>query len=354
MKQKKFTPIIKKHSILLQTSQQTSYTWLVPHIRSFDELIISWNANRPLIGHYVILSSVYIANQWSPWLLYAVWGAQYQFSFYDSTSKAPVHSFQDQIQLHEGKTAEGFRIRIEACGGANLEKFYTIYSCCSSILELRQIRESSDLQGSFHLPMQGLSQMCLNHPRSMSLCSPTSTTAAIHFVLNNQRLDPLEFAHRVYDAGFDIYGNWSFNVAQAFIELNSQWHCFCARVSGFQKILQYLKEELPIVVSIKGNLTGSFTSYPNGHLIVVRGYDSFSHRLLCMDPAFPSDNQTLRAYPWEEFMQAWEQRGYLAYFFLPIVDRRDSSGSKMKKREEGLIEQSLAQRRDKPLLHRNK
>ncbi len=297
-------------------AEQKSYTWTMWQVPAFDELLVSWNAERPLKGHYVILSSLYYRNQWSPWLLYAIWGSQHQYSFQDKTSAAPIHSYQDQIEVYDGEIATGFRLRIEACHGANLKGFHSLFACACH-LKLFEPSLQRPLPFSTHLPVPGLSQLSLSHPRSKSLCSPTSTTAVIRYLLNKNFLNPLDFAQDVYDAGFDIYGNWSFNIAQAFVELGSQWQCFYARATGFEIIQVYLAQNIPIVVSVKGQLTGSLLPYSSGHLMVIKGYDALQHQVICMDPAFPLDGQTSIAYPWEEFMQAWGQRRYLAYFFVP-------------------------------------
>ena len=310
-----FSPILNQHHLPAQSPMQKTYTWVYPHLQAFDELLLSWNADRPLIGQYVILVSVYAA-EWTPWLLYAVWGSEYQFSFHDTTSKSPVRSYQDQIELLEGCTATGFRIRLEACGGAALSGFYSLYACTSLIkspLSNCLPRSASSL----HLAIPGLSQLALNHPRSTSLCSPVSTTAAISYLHSHYPSDPLKFAKGVYDAGFDIYGNWSFNIAQAFVELGFKWKCWFARAAGFEQIWHYLKQGLPVVVSVKGFLTGSPLPYQNGHLIALKGYNPFKRKVLCMDPAFSSDEETHAEYCFDEFMQVWGRRRYLTYFFFP-------------------------------------
>ncbi len=318
-----FSTTLNFHFLNTQSPQmrrKTSYTWVISALSYFDELLISWNAARPLQGHYVILSRVLIQDQWSPWLLYAVWGAQCQYSFHDTTSKAPVHSFQDQIELLDEQVATGFCIRIEACAGATLENFYTLYACTSRIKAPKPTWASPSC--SFHpLSVPKISQLCLNHPRSHSFCSPTSTTAVVQYLHSHQHLSPLQFAKQVYDASFDIYGNWPFNTAQAFVELGPQWQCFCARMAKIEWLWQSLQHGLPVVISIKGTLPGSLLPYSNGHLMVIKGYDATSQQFLCMDPAFASDEQTEIAYPWHTLMHAWEKRHYLAYFFAKSLTK---------------------------------
>jgi hypothetical protein len=305
---------IHTHSIPTQASQKADHIWSVPLTEPFDELLISWNALRPFCGHYVILSRLLIQDQWTPWLLYAVWGCKEQFSFHDAPCSAPARSYQDQVEVLEKKFASGFCIRVVACGGATLESFYTLYACTSKMNAPHP--PYSSLSQSLSLPVPKISQLSLVHPRSHSVCSPTSTTAVVQYLLSHHQLNPLQFAKQVYDAGFDIYGNWSFNVAQAFVELGTKWQCFCARMPNIEWLWHSLKKGRPVVVSVKGSLPGAHLPYSSGHLIVIKGYDAQTQHFLCMDPAFPSDEQTEVSYPWQAFIQAWENRHYLAYFFL--------------------------------------
>jgi hypothetical protein len=311
---KAFIPHLHSHCLPASAAQSHTYTWENLSLSPFDELLISWNAQRPSCGHYVILVSVY-TSEWSPWLLYAVWGSQHQYSFYDQSHTGSVHSFQDQVQLLKGELATGFRLRIEARQGASFTHFRTLHTCTSHLAAFKCPRYPTFSFSSIHLSVPGISQLRLSHPRATSFCSPTSTTAVIRYLLAHDQLKPLPFTEKVYDAGFDIYGNWSFNVAQAFVELGSTWSCQYARLTGFDSLLPYLQQDLPVIVSVKGQLTGSLMPYTNGHLLVVRGYEASTRRVLCMDPAFPTDEQTHQAYDVDEFMQAWSQRYYLAYLF---------------------------------------
>jgi hypothetical protein len=297
------------------THQEKNVCWTQSPLAPFNELLISWNAKRPMQGHYVILCRLLIQDQWSPWLLYAVWGDTHQYSFHDTTSQAPVQSFQDQVEVLEGTRATGFSIRVEAYGGATLEEFYTLFACASE-LSSHPLPWSLPSIPQISLSVPRISQLCLTHPRSQSFCSPTSTTAVIRY-LSKTQLQPLQFAKQVYDAGFDIYGHWPFNVAQAFVELGHAWQCFCVRLPHIEWIWESLQLGCPVVISVKGNLPGANLPYTNGHLIVIKGYDVNTQQFLCVDPAFPSDEETEIAYPWRELLEAWGRRYYLSYFFLP-------------------------------------
>lgn len=299
-----FSPRVTCENIALGAEHR--YTWTVPAIEPFDELLISWNAVRPLIGQYVILVSIF-HHRWSPWLLYAVWGAEGQYSFHETTSDSPVHTFQDQVEILDGEQATGFRIRVEACSGATLNNFSRLIACTSLIKASKRPFIVPSMNETIEIPLKGFSQLKLQHPRANSFCSPTSSTAFIHHAKASQ-LDPVSFAQNVYDSAFDIYGHWPFNMAQAYVELGKQWQCHCARLSGFDALLASLRQGIPVVVSVKGIISRN-----SGHLLMIRGYDPDSQKVLCMDPAYLTDQDTLVSYPVHDFMQSWENRHYLAY-----------------------------------------
>ena len=87
------------------------------------------------------------------------------------------------------------------------------------------------------------------------------------------------------------------------------------RLNGFDQIHQRLIQGTPIIVSVRGPLHGSALSYSAGHLMVVIGYDSLNQKVICMDPAFPSDDQTHVSYDLSNFIEAWSRRGKVAYIF---------------------------------------
>ncbi len=70
-----------------------------------------------------------------------------------------------------------------------------------------------------------------------------------------------------------------------------------------------------MIVSVRGPLINSATPYARGHLLVVIGFNPEKGEVICMDPAFPTDEKTHVRYPLADFLQAWERRGNLAYLF---------------------------------------
>ncbi len=282
--------------------------FLKKHLPPFSELIISWNANRPTQGQYLFYVRVFI-NHWSSWLLYAVWGSNGQMSFSENIENIKLH--QDTLEIIE-KQATGFQIKIITEGNASFSQLRSLHVYANG---QKQPTPKIDEFSSLLLPVSGLSQMILQHPRNQDLCSPTATTAVVRYLTKNPFIDPLEFAQKSYDQGFDIFGNWVFNIAQAAAELGKGWNCWVERLEDFDSLYQRLLLGTPVVVSVRGPLQGSALPYAKGHLIAVIGYDATTKQVLCMDPAFPEDSKTLVRYELSNFMESWERRNNIAYIF---------------------------------------
>lgn len=281
--------------------------WEEENLLPFDELMLSWNAKRPCKGRLLFYVSVK-HDEWSPWLLYASWGSHGQSSFKDQ--KPPVQIYQDAVEIKE-KKATGFKIRVVAEEGASLKSIWLhVYTNGDKIPLLGK----SFLGSTISLSVPRISQMKVNHKRYADLCSPTSITAAVRYLANDPSIEVIEVAEKVWDSGFDLFGNWVFNVAQGSTYLN-EWHCWVERLNGFDAIYKCLLEKIPVVVSVRGPLPGSALPYARGHLLVVRGFDRENQKVLCMDPAFSQDSETYVSYDLLDFIEAWNRRGNVAYIF---------------------------------------
>ncbi len=242
-----------------------------------------------------------------------MWGAHEQKSNSEFAGNGLTRVYQDLFQVLNGQKATAFKIRIEADGDAALENIHSLHVYTNA----SKTSEKTAFNGhtSVSLPVAGLSQMALDHPRHRDLCSPTSTTAVVRYLLNDPEIDPLLFAEQSWDQQFDIYGNWVLNVAEASSLLGPSWNCWVEFLSCFQDVYHRLLQGFPVVVSVRGPLPGSALPYKNGHLLVITGYDHQLQQVLCMDPAFPSNCETLVWYSLGDFLAAWERRGKIAYLF---------------------------------------
>jgi hypothetical protein len=280
--------------------------WCLETLPPFREAILTWNGERPSRGLFRFWIRVK-TDLWSQWLPYADWGSAGQ-----STGASEENAFVlDQDELRVRRTATGIAVRIDSIGGAD-------YSCLRSLhlyADPIPVAPSISMDTSLRLPVPGISQMALSHPRCRDLCSPTSTAAVLRFL--NTSVDPLILADYAHDQFHDIYGNWSLNIAAAAQILGSSWRCWVEKLSGLPALYQRLLRGLPTIVSVRGPLPGAPLPYDRGHLLVVTGYTPSDQTVACMDPAFSADEQTHVVYQWDDFSAAWNRRGRLAYIFEP-------------------------------------
>ncbi len=303
------------HYVKHQDIQSNSLTWTQQNTLPFEELLITWNALRPAQGHYSIYVSVDTGN-WSPWLLYATWGNDFQKGTISTLENIPVQVYQDAVETLEGKTGNGFKVKIIAEKGADISGLKSIHVCSSRPNSMDISSPCINITKSYQLAVNGLSQMALIDERGNRLCSPTSTTAVVRFLKNEDTLNPIQFAENVWDASFDIFGNWVFNVAEAYNQIkDSSISCWVERLTGFQSILESLQEGFPVVISLRGPLPGSAQPYKSGHLLAVIGFDGRTQEVICMDPAFDKDDETKVRYKLEDLMTAWNRRKNVAYIF---------------------------------------
>ncbi len=284
--------------------------WVEPNVAPFDELILSWNADRPTDAQYQFYVSLY-TDVWSIWLPYASWGCQGQSSFQMTDPNRPVEVYQDTVNVLNHEKATGFRIKIDSTDHLPPARIDNLHVFINNHTPL----DSPSMYDAISLPLEGLSQTTLQHPRCMDLCSPTSTTAVIRYLQDNPSIDPIQFAQDAWDREFDIFGNWVLNIAAASTILGPTWQCWVERLSGFDAIYQHLKQGIPVIVSVRGPLPGSALPYSCGHLIAITGYDPEQNKVLCIDPAFPSAEQTHSKYDLNDFIHAWNRRGRIAYIF---------------------------------------
>lgn len=308
------------HSYRLKAQDKQSEHFAFQSISSlpFDELILSWNGKRPAIGKWKFFVRLKKEERWSEPILYAEWTSASQRTFKYAPQGAWFESYQDAVYPREGY-AHAFEIQVTAEDGASLLHLDTLHVCLSSLHHCGEIWEMPKF-ASVSLPqITGQSQMCLQHPRASDLCSPTATTTAINYLRRSgqKKIEPLDFAAKVHDDTFDIYGNWILNTAQAYVELEGLFECQTKRLAGFSALHSYLMRKLPVVVSVRGPLPGSSHPLTFGHLICVTGYDAEAKQVLCIDSGFPKDSQTTVRYYLHDFLEAWRRRYQIAYVFLP-------------------------------------
>lgn len=289
-------------------------------INPFSQMIVSWNAFRPKKGFYRLHGRVRDSRtkKWLAWHRMFDWGANVQRSYSTSFSGSSYHYVR--LELPRGRFADGFQVKVEARDGAPLADVVALFVSVSR-MDLFTTEGQGNKYATYESccisPFPCYSQMVLDHVRFKGLCSPTSLCMVMSYVLSKS-LDPGIFADYSYDEGMDVYGSWQCNTAHAFDLADGAYFAHVQRLPSFGVLHQLVAAGTPVVVSVRGEIPGAPKPYPNGHLLVVKGFDQKSRRVICCDPAAPSVDTVVRRYRLKDFLAAWERSFRLAYVVSPV------------------------------------
>ena len=291
----------------------------------FTQLILSWNVFRPAKGHFSFKVQVRNAKtkRWGGWHHVADWGATIQRS-YASKSDGFGKNVHVRFELDRGMKADAFRVKVLTHKPAVPHKVKGLAVALSDFSKFSP--ESSDLlvkhtalQKSVYVKgLLGISQIELDHPDSKRICSAVSSTVLASHA-SSRCLSPYDFAQGVYDAGLQAYGSWPFSTAHAFDRCAGKTWFFPRRLNSFLQLHQQLVRGIPVVVSVRGTIDGAPKPYPDGHLLVVRGWDAKKRKVICQDSAFATHKETTCYYDLASFLRAWESSHRLVYWAEPVL-----------------------------------
>ena len=283
---------------------------------TFSQLIFSWNAERPQQGLFRFSLRVRCleTKRWSPWYSMMEWGAGVQQSFVTKNKDPYSEYLYVRLEMLKGALADNFQIKIEAVDGADLSLLRLINVCISDYSKFshENVSQYSKLNSVYVEGVPMRSQKALDHPDNKVLCSPTSLSMMMSY-LTQTLIDPIEVADGVYDNGLAAYGSWPFNTAYAYERSGGNILFKVIRLSSFYNLYTELKNGMPVVVSVRGELAGAPQPYPHGHLLVVVGYDAQSQQVICHDPAHQFDSEVMVRYNLADFLTAWERSYRLSY-----------------------------------------
>lgn len=280
----------------------------------FKQLIFAWNAFRPKQGYFTfyVQSRNARTKVWSSWYKMVEWGAAVQRSHFLKVPGEPEYVYV-RLEQASGEMADGFRLKVEAHGSANLANLRALSVSISDLskFQIEPVGQYLKLPSVLVRDVPRHSQMVLPHPQNKQMCSPTSTSMLVSF-LQNKPVDPLQFASKVYDRGLGAYGSWPFNTAHAFECMPK--YCFrVTRLDSFGELYAYLKRQMPVVVSVRGWISGAPQEYRQGHLLMVIGWDQERQMVICHDPAIKGHRRVRRGYRLGQFLRGWEASHRLAY-----------------------------------------
>lgn len=320
-----FDKVLQKKSSILISSLVEGWD-----VGNFSQLIFSWNAQKPLRGFFKFQARVrdQKTKKWLSWHTLAVWGAKTKKSF-TSKHKGSEHHFvrleRETTKDFLAKKADAFEIKIEARSGASLKDLKAFTTTTSSLARLQP--ESSNcfnrLPTIYLKGVPALSQWQIDHPENHRLCSPTSVSMIVGYLINKQ-VNPARLAQEVYDEGLEAYGSWPFNMAHAFESVAQRYFFFVTRLKSFTELHAILNKNIPVAVSVRGVLDNAPKPYLHGHLLVVVGYNARKKQVLCHDPAQPNNKQVPTIYSLDSFLKAWERSHRLAYVAEKRFEKKGS------------------------------
>lgn len=314
---------VSVHKKIFNSSEQdenkykTSLLFTKQEIPLFSQLIFGWNAFRPPQGFYsfFVKSRDAGTKKWGKWHRMIDWGKDVQRSYMTSTDGSTKY-IHVRLETELLKYADSFKIKIRGYEGACLSYLKGFVVTTTHFGNFKRETLGAELQNLKSVFIKGvprISQFALEHAQNYRLCSPTSCSIFSHFI-TGQPTNPLEFAQHVFDQGLQIYGSWPFNTAHLFEQCNGELFFYPTRLNSFVQIYKQLKQGLPVVASVRGELPGGAKPYNDGHLLVIVGWDAQNQQVICHDPAFAAHKETRVRYPVYSFLRAWERSKRLVYW----------------------------------------
>ena len=292
--------------------------------KPFTELILSWNAIRPQKGKlsfWICLKN----GRWTEWGKIAEWSSNDQKSF--SSLKNPfVHIKHTRAELQKKSIATDYKIKVIAEKGAKIDLVRAVFINTVDLSKFCKNKKLSSLSSVSIPNVPVASQWWVDHRRSKDFCSPTSISIVSKYLRSKSSsiVAPKGFSSEVellaqnsYDSSLDIYGNWLFNVAQAYSSSKEKAFFRIERLNDFSDLHALLEKKIPVAVSIRGSIDGGAWPYNNGHFVVVTGWNKKTKKITCIDPAFRNRKEIVRHYDSSSFIDAWSRSRNLSYVPIP-------------------------------------
>ncbi len=299
---------------------------------SFDTLLPSWNAKTPLGTWLGLEVRVRSGNVWTNWFDMGIWASGTESVERHSVKGQESGSWRvstDTVESIGPVFADAYRYRLTLFTeewGVSPEVRGVFITVSDSRRHGEDLSVPADVGSrgwELEVPMR--SQM-VYPDGGEAWCSPVSLSMVMAYwaaKIGEDRLDqPVPTVVRgTYDAVYKGTGNWSFNTAYA---CSFRLVASVNRFSSLGQAERWIVSEVPVIASIKWHnrdseqqLTGAPLSSSNGHLLVVRGFDS-SGDVIVNDPAGGDDSRVRRIYGRDEFSRAWfSGSGGVVYLVRP-------------------------------------
>jgi hypothetical protein len=298
----------------------------------FDTLIPSWEAVTPA-GTWIELEvRVRSADSWTAWFNMGVWASETTTVWRHSVDGQWNGAWEvqtDTLQSEELVFADAYQYRLTLFteqGGTSPLVRGVYMTVSDSYRHGENLGRVGSGLGGRELEVPARSQT-VYPDGGEAWCSPTSISMVMAYwadVTGDPNLDqPVPVvAAGTYDYVYQGWGNWPFNTAYASAYgLKAK----VLRFSSIEQVESWIEMGIPVIASIgwdnsyaEQQLSGAPLTWSNGHLLVIRGFDT-SGNVLVNDPAGSDDSQVRRVYNRDEFARAWfSGSGGVVYLVYPI------------------------------------
>ncbi len=265
---------------------------------AFDKLVLSANFHTQTDGCLLLEAQVQVQHTWSDFFKLGLLSGKFKTSF------PPQKNMFGQVetdQLVLSAPAQAYRYRLRLYGDMELQ---LLAASAVRTPFLYDEKAAGRLpHGTFCQTVEPMSQLAQNTPHKRRICSPTSLCMALHTL--GYAVSLADFLPRVFDQTANIFGNWLFNCAAAGEQGAA---AYFYRFATLAELAEYVTPASCVVASIafkKDELPGAPLEKTLGHLVLVRGWEN--NQILVADPAAPTPETVLRAYPAQAFARAWLQ-----------------------------------------------
>lgn len=301
--------------------------WTSPVLQAdfpFLEIVPSWNVQTPSeTGARLELRVRLVgAKDWSPWLFLGSWGKTL-------SKDARVTRFADGRVIIDfltlRKPADAFQLKVEFQSFTtdvkqtpSIRRLAAVYSGVVNDSALRsRVAPVPQLTGAWarDLPVPFRTQKDAAKALRGEICSPTSTSMVCAYWGADRPTE--ENALAIFDADYDMFGNWGRAVQRAADLGLDAW---ITRFRNWDQVKAQIEQGQPIIASIqfeKGTFPSNVLDSTDGHLIVIRGFTPGGD-VIVNDPA-SRDRGEMAVYRADELGQAWFSHGGTAYILRAPV-----------------------------------
>jgi peptidase C39-like protein len=323
--------------IAYQSGSWTS-DW-IPVAFPFDELVASWNAETPATTWIKLEMQARGAGRETTFYTMMTWASD--DTDIHRTSTPDQRNADGDVNIDSFKRAEGaapldsYRLRVTLYQRSGSAATPSVRMLAGMVSTPFTYEIPSPFDGTaIDLQVPALSQE--EHKGEFpqydgggeAWCSPTSTAMVLGALGASPSDDELErfpgpdygdpqvdyAARYTYDWNYKGAGNWPANVAYA-----TQFGLdgFVTRLRSLSEAHQFVAASIPLIASINGDLPGFLFGKTNGHLLVIRGFDT-NGDVITNDPAAKTNDEVRKVYGRADFERVWlGGSGGIVYVIYP-------------------------------------